>query len=135
MFKGSCLCGQISFSITRFETAIAHCHCSMCRKFHGAAFSTLAEVKKENFHWVTGQEHLTTYLAANKSKRLFCQTCGASLAFISTYNEQDQTMEIAIGCLDELTDDLYVNAHIFTESKVPWYQINDTLPQYKKFRA
>ena len=42
--KGQCLCGSIQYEIDKVEPKMAHCHCSMCRKFHGAAFSTFAEV-------------------------------------------------------------------------------------------
>ncbi len=37
---------------------MAHCHCSMCRKFHGAAFSTYGEAKIENFKWLQGEGFL-----------------------------------------------------------------------------
>ncbi|WP_445081937.1 GFA family protein [Vibrio alginolyticus] len=36
-FEGSCLCGGVRFSVSGFSEKVANCHCSMCRKFHGAA--------------------------------------------------------------------------------------------------
>ena len=44
-FKGSCLCGSVRFSVDGFCEKAANCHCSMCRKFHGAAFGTLVGVQ------------------------------------------------------------------------------------------
>ena len=36
--RGSCLCGAVSYEITGSFKVIGHCHCSTCRKSHGAAF-------------------------------------------------------------------------------------------------
>lgn len=42
--NGRCLCGALQFSV-RFPTKwVAHCHCTMCRRAHGAAFVTWFEV-------------------------------------------------------------------------------------------
>jgi len=55
---------------------MTHCHCTMCRKFYGAAFSTFDEAKVENFRWIKATEQLKTYQAANGTQRKFCQQCG-----------------------------------------------------------
>ena len=51
-YTGSCLCGAVQYSVDKIEKQMAHCHCTMCRKFHGAAFATFGEARTENFHWV-----------------------------------------------------------------------------------
>ena len=35
MLTGSCLCADIAFEIDGPVDIVGHCHCSMCRKFHG----------------------------------------------------------------------------------------------------
>ncbi len=132
-YTGSCLCGAISFEITKFEPPLGHCHCKMCQKFHGAAFSTFGEVKLENLHWTTGQQNLKSYTAPNRTIRQFCSTCGSSLLFCSSYNLTSGTIELAISTLDDAKD-LKPDAHIYTSSKAPWMTIEDGLPQYKEFR-
>lgn len=37
--RGSCLCGAVSYKITGSLGVTGHCHCSICRKSHGAAFA------------------------------------------------------------------------------------------------
>jgi hypothetical protein len=109
----------------------------MCRKFHGAAFSTFGEVKLENLHWISGYEYLKSYTASNRTVRQFCDTCGASMVFISPYNEELGTVEIALATLDDTGDglaDLKPDAHIYTSSKVPWLDIIDELPRYLEYR-
>jgi hypothetical protein len=132
-YTGSCLCGEIRFEIIRFETPLGHCHCKMCQKFHGAAFSTFGEVRLENLHWISGQEKLKSFTASNKSIRQFCNNCGSSLLFCSIYNQQSGTIELAISTLDDAKD-LKPDAHIYTSSKVTWITVNDDLPQFKQYR-
>ena len=37
---GGCLCGDVRFTVDWPSKWIAHCHCSMCRRAHGAAYVT-----------------------------------------------------------------------------------------------
>jgi len=130
---GSCLCGDIRFSVQKFEQMIGHCHCNMCQKFHGAAFSTFGEVKLSNLNWIAGEERLASYRADNGSVRKFCQRCGSSLLFQSRFNRETKTVEIALAAFDTL-DAVKPDAHIYTESQVHWHHINDQLPQFKHYR-
>lgn len=131
--QGSCLCGKIQFNVVKFLPAVAHCHCSMCRKFHGAAFSTFAEVSVGDFNIVSGSEQLQCYQADNGTVRKFCKCCGSSLIFESSYNRRDNTIEIALAAFDVI-EHIEPNAHIFLSSKVSWYEPNDKLPKFKHFR-
>ena len=49
--QGGCLCGGMRYEIDGPLTEVGNCHCSMCRRFHGAAFSTYAKVNAEHFRW------------------------------------------------------------------------------------
>ena len=40
MVRGRCLCGDVAFEVSADIGMVTHCHCSMCRKFHGSAFAT-----------------------------------------------------------------------------------------------
>jgi hypothetical protein len=40
MNQGRCLCGRVRYEIPGEIYSVVHCHCSMCRKHHGAAFAT-----------------------------------------------------------------------------------------------
>ena len=131
--QGSCLCGKIAFSVSEFEPLVGHCHCTMCRKFHGAAFSTFVEVKLEHLTWLSGKSELRSYQAKNDTVRQFCQHCGSSLVFISSFNQQAKTVEMALACFDT---ELPVNpdAHIYLASKVSWYSPDDDLAKFSGYR-
>jgi len=111
---------------------MAHCHCTMCRKFHGAAFSTYGEVKVENFCWLQGEEFLKKYLAPNGTERQFCKNCGSSLTF-KPANNRGEVIEFSLGTLD---DDIEQkpDAHVFTDKCANWFTITDDLPQFKAGR-
>ena len=98
-YKGQCLCGLVQYEVDAIEPRMGHCHCSMCRKFHGAAFATYGEAKVENFHWITGEEYLKTYVATNGTKRKFCENCGSSLTFTPS-NDSGEMIEFSLGTLD-----------------------------------
>ena len=40
MIRGSCLCGDVAWQVDGPVELMSHCHCSRCRKSHGAAFAT-----------------------------------------------------------------------------------------------
>ena len=130
--SGSCLCGSIVYEVAKIETATAHCHCIMCRKFHGAAYATFGEAKVSNFRWVKGEELLKTYTAENGTLRKFCADCGSSLIFESADCARD-IIEFSLGTLDT-TSNAEPDAHIYTAYKADWSEITDDLPQFKEGR-
>ena len=105
---------------------------SMCRKFHGAAFATLADVEAEHFRWLRGKESLREFKAENGTTRGFCQHCGSRLTF-SSPNESSSLIEIAISAFD---NDLPVrpDAHIFVASAANWVSIPPDEPQFEAGR-
>ena len=58
IIKGGCLCGRVRYEITGPLFDADHCHCSMCRRQHGAAFSTYAEFNPGDFKWTSGEDHI-----------------------------------------------------------------------------
>ncbi len=132
VYKGECLCGAIKYEVFRIKSQMGHCHCSMCRKFHGAAFSTLGEADSKDFRWTEGEDQLKDYVASNGSVRQFCQNCGSSMTF-AVSDEASDLIEFSLGTLDS---DLEISpdAHIYTSSKSSWVNICDDLAQYKESR-
>jgi hypothetical protein len=127
MIRGSCLCGSIRYEVRGLLGPATHCHCSMCRKAHGAAFGTYARVQKVDFVLVSGAEDIASYLSSPEVTRTFCRKCGSTLQFIRS--TRPNTFSLVLGTLD---DDPGVRPvmHIHIESKVPWLDINDGLPQH-----
>jgi len=130
-YRGSCLCGAVSFIVDGFNEKAAHCHCSMCRKFHGAAFGTLVGVS--GLHWLSGYESLKEFVAPNGTVRTFCRECGSSLGFRGK-GVPSTEIELAIAAFD---DDIPVkiDAHIYINYKAAWCQLSDNLPKFSEGRG
>lgn len=127
-YKGQCLCGQVKYQVDEIGNKMGHCHCSMCRRFHGAAFATYGEVKAEDFHWLQGEDALSVYQADNNTKRKFCKHCGSSLIFESAEGNQG-VVEFALATLDAAPN-LNPDAHIYTSTQVEWLKLGDDLPKF-----
>jgi hypothetical protein len=81
--KGSCFCGAVQFTVDLPTLWCAHCHCSMCRRAHGAGFVTWVGVPRGSFHLVAGDEVLTRFQSSAQAVRSFCSRCGSTLLFES----------------------------------------------------
>lgn len=129
--KGSCFCGGIRYEIRGPLEGTLNCHCSDCRKAHGAAFRTRAAVRKSDFHFLDGEELLKGYKAKPDEERCFCSVCGSP---IFTKIEGSEYIGFALGTLD---DDPGVSPemHVFVGDKAPWHHISDDLPEYQGFQG
>ncbi len=122
--KGSCLCGGIRFHVDSIR-GMANCHCSICRKAHGAAFATFAVVPIEQYHLISGEELIAGYLSSEKHIRHFCRVCGASLP----YQTRPEYMDVPASLFDE-DPGVRPQVHIFAASHAPWWEITDDLPRF-----
>ena len=125
---GSCQCGAVRYEITGSLAAIGHCHCSICRKSHGAAFATWAMVDPNQFRWTSDVESITTYPSSPGRERCFCKRCGSPL--VATHS--GTVTEVVLGTVDG-DPGMRPREHIFVGSKAPWYEITDALPQFEQW--
>ncbi len=127
MLRGGCLCGAIRYEIDGALGAMTHCHCAMCRKAHGAAFATYASVLLRDFRFDRGEDQRERYRSSPEVDRAFCKRCGSNLLFL--YRPDPERVEVAVGTLDG-DPGRRPEAHIFTASKAPWFELRDDLPQH-----
>ncbi len=127
MPTGRCLCGGIRYAIDGAIGPIDHCHCSMCRRAHGAPFSTFGRVRRADLRILAGSELLTGHASSEHVIRSFGSRCGTRL-FVRHAALPDADF-VAIGSLDE-EPEARPEAHIFVASKAGWYTIADDLPQH-----
>ena len=124
MVTGSCLCGTVRWQVDGSLDSMSHCHCSMCRKAHGAPFGTYTEAPSESFTWLSGMDAITSFESSPGIIRAFCGTCGS---VVPEPFGKDR-MVIPAGCLDG-DPGVRPSSHIFAASKAPWHVIGDDLPQ------
>lgn len=127
MLRGSCLCGGVRYEISGPLSYPLNCHCSMCRKAHGAAFRSRARVKADDFRWMQGAELVTYYESSPGNHRGFCRVCGSPL--LSRFDHDPRFYGLPLGALDD-DPGIKPGFHVFVAYKAPWYDITDELPQF-----
>ncbi|MGH7858717.1 MAG: GFA family protein [Candidatus Binatia bacterium] len=123
---GSCLCGAVRFEIELPTRFCIHCHCTICRRNHGAAFVTWIGVPKAQFRLVSGEAVLTRFASSEQGIREFCSRCGSSL-FCELAADPD-TIDITLASLAGPVD-RGPELHVFFDTHVEWLEITDSLPK------
>jgi hypothetical protein len=127
MSRARCLCGDVKWEIDGPFEWMSHCHCSRCRKAHGAAFATYVAGPAAGFR-LHGAERVRRWESAAGFTRCFCERCGSVVP-------GDASQGLAFVPAGNFDDDPGIRplAHIFVASKAPWFEIRDDLPRFDAF--
>ncbi len=125
---GSCLCGAVAYEVDGSFAFAGNCHCSICRRLHGAAFATWGILGEGEFRWLRGEEQLTAYETSAGNSRAFCSRCGSPLVSMHS----GRVGEIVLASVDG-DPGMKPREHIFVGSKADWYDISDSLPQHEEW--
>ena len=129
MITGHCECGSVKFQIDGEVHDFSHCHCSQCRRLHGAAYASFAGVARKDFSYLSGESDLATYASSDTHDRVFCRRCGSNI-LVALDTEPDDYY-VALGTVNG-DPELPTGYHIFVGSKAPWHSINDGLEQHEE---
>jgi hypothetical protein len=121
---GGCLCGAVRFEVTPPTNWCAHCHCSLCRRAHGAAFVTWYGVERTQFALLSGSGDLMWYRSTPGARRGFCRRCGTTMFFEG--DRWPDEIHIALAVMDGPIDRRPM-AHVFFDSHVDWFEPGDDL--------
>ncbi len=129
MLTGRCLCGGVRYEIEGEIGSATFCHCSQCRRANGTAFATNASVRSEQFRLATGQSLVTEYESSPGKFRAFCSRCGSPI--LKRNDDHPEAVRLRLGTL-ETDPRLKPSRNIYVGSKAPWFEITDTLPQFRE---
>jgi hypothetical protein len=124
MVLGACLCGALRYEVEGPFENLMHCHCSMCRKHHGAPFATFVGAKKSGFRWISGESSVAEFKSSPNGVRRHCSTCFSVAPAV-----MGETVFMPAGNLDGDLGDAG-GMHVFVGSKAPWLTIGDDLPRH-----
>lgn len=124
--RGACLCGQVRFTARLPTKWVAHCHCTFCRRAHGAAFVTWAGFASEQFELAPDSAQPTWYASSPGAERGFCPRCGSPMLFRS--QRWPGEMHVARALFSDPLDREPM-AHVFYDTHVPWLTVADDLPR------
>jgi len=130
MIRGGCLCGGVRFEIARAVGPFELCHCSRCRKASGSAFVPWLKGRREDLHFIRGEELIRRYEAPLRDRpppyrTSFCGQCGSP---VPDPKSASRWFEVHAGVLDD-DPGLRPERHILVEAKSSWFAITDHLPQ------
>jgi hypothetical protein len=125
LLRGGCRCDAVRFEITEVWDA-GYCHCNRCRKATGAPVFAFIHVSRDAFKLLSGE------LIAEPWERLgqgmICGSCRGGVCF----DMGDRNLlSIGIGQLDEPAR-VRPTFHQCVSSKLPWLEINDSLPRFSE---
>ena len=126
MARGSCLCGEVRFVAELPPKWVAHCHCSLCRRAHGAPYVTWVGLPETAVRVDGGT--LRWYPSSADGERGFCAHCGAMMFFRSP--RWPGELHVARPHFKESAD-LVPGSHAYWSSRAPWASIDpgDGLPR------
>lgn len=120
-YQGSCLCAEVGYELLVPPKAVSHCHCSQCRKAHGAAFASYGSVPRSALRILRGANNLKTYASSQTVLREFCAECGSTLFWSRCEGEFADWISVALGTLD--TPFLpHKQKHVHVDSAALWYK-------------
>ncbi len=118
---GSCNCGAVQYQVTGDIKNIVNCHCNICRKMNGSAFSTYVAVSGDDFKLLNGK--LKRHKVSSHAEKNFCGQCGTPI-----FNSNPKYAGLKIlhfGSLDNSIN-LEPKINIYCESRLDWL---DKLPE------
>lgn len=126
---GGCLCGAVRYRVAAAPVRAGYCHCRMCQRNSGAPVQAWADVPIDGFSLLKGEP--ASYRSSSWGQRQFCRTCGTPLLHVEI--EAPRTVSIYTATLDDPAS-MPPTHHIWTASRVPWFETADDLPRYPEGR-
>ena len=126
--EGGCLCGDVHFRAELPSKWVAHCHCTLCQRAHGAGFVTWVGMEAARSAIADPDARLRWYTSSPGAERGFCSRCGSMLFFRSERwpGELHIARALVISGMDRTPQ-----AHEFWDTHVEWVQFDtsDGLPR------
>ena len=97
LYKGSCHCGSVKFSVETDLSKVVQCNCSICKR----KFAKMNLLLKESFKITKGENNLCIYqFNTNIAKHHFCKKCGI---FVYSNRRFDPNgIGVNLGCVDDI---------------------------------
>lgn len=130
MLRGSCLCGEVSYTATGTPSRFYHCHCQRCRKASGTGHASNLFVKG-TLEWHSGDELVMRFKVpeAERFVNCFCRQCGSRMPH---FVEKAGIVMIPAGSLDD-EPEFPVQARIFAGSRAHWSCTTAELPEFAAY--
>lgn len=126
-YKGSCLCGEITFEIIGEFESFFLCHCERCRKDTGSAHAANLFSSSARLIWLSGKDKAKIFDFKSEGHiKSFCSNCGSALPSMQM---DGGLLVVPAGSLDSDVP-IKPQGHIYWGNKANW---DDALEKIVKF--
>ncbi len=131
LHEGGCACGAVRYRLGCDPLFIHCCHCLNCQRQTGSAFVINLMIEANQVKIVTGApQPVEVPRDDGSTQRIFrCPTC--QVAVFSEYGRPEVRF-VRAGTLDRPSD-VTPDVHIFTQSKVGWVRIPESVPAFEVY--
>lgn len=130
LFKGSCLCGAVTYEMEGEALAFYHCHCQRCRKANGTGHASNVRVDTPAINWLSGEDLIRSYKVpeAERFRNDFCGNCGSPMP---RFFPHKGFVVLPAGTLDSELPEMS-KSRIFYDSRASW-SCADDLPTFSEY--
>jgi len=131
--EGGCACGKVRYKLIADPLIVNACHCRDCQRLTGSAF--VVNIWIERRFVEADHSHLSSVVltaGSGKPHEVFrCPDCGTAL-WSKYHAAPGDTLLLRAGTLDR-PETIKPDVHIFTRSKVPWFDLPAGVPSFDGF--
>jgi hypothetical protein len=131
--RGGCACGKVRYRLTAAPLIVHACHCRDCQRLTGGAFATNIWIERNRVD--TDHTALRSVMlkgGSGKPHEVFsCPQCGTAI-YSKYHAAPGDTVLLRAGTLDR-PENVQPDVHIFTRSKLPWFQLPEGVPAFATF--
>ena len=115
---GTCLCRAVEYVANGEAVQVLNCHCPLCRKMNGSAFSTYVVIPAQHVRIVQGESSVVHHAVTERASRHFCKHCGTAI-FNSNPTTYPGLYMLYLGTLHNASQ-LTPAINIYCDSKLTW---------------
>jgi len=142
VYRGSCFCGNVRYSVSGSPILSAYCHCTLCQRLNSAAFIHTLHFLSSVFKWTHSEPHeglLDSFSVLTRpwKTRWRCKNCGCTVA---SHNSKTDKWSVWGGQLERDWDGkmkgwdvLQPTAHIFYETRM--LDVGDSLGKWTGYEG
>ena len=124
-FQGGCLCEDLRYCAEREPLDVGYCHCRICQRSTGSPVLVWASFPTDAFAYRRGSPAI--YRSSSHGQREFCSRCGCQIAYREI--AAPTSVDVNLASFDD-PELLEPRRHIFTESRICWFDTSDDLPRF-----
>ena len=128
LYKGSCFCGAVEFTVSGEPAGMGYCHCDSCRHWSAGPVNAFTLWSPEAVKITQGADNIGTYNKTPQSSRKWCKTCGGHLL---TEHPEMGLIDVYAAVLPQLP--FQPGVHVNYQESV--LHVRDGLPKMKDLPA